>query len=429
MRQFTVLELIYIPWLTLLPIALSGQVYEFADPVKLSDKVNSSAEEIMPIVSPDGNTLYFSRVLYEENTGGRFAGSDIWVSHRINGEWFHASNSLPWNNKDNNAIIGISEHQKIVHLLTGYNQKRGIAFSKHLNGHWTEPEIIPIKGLSKRGFTGFYMNTTYDILLLSMEGNDSYGEEDLFVSLREEDEWSFPVNLGPTINTGGFEISPFLSKDGKTLFFASNGHDGYGDADIYVSTRQYNSWQVWSAPKNLGTKINSESFDAYLTVAPDSQIYFTSNKEAKMTDIYSTRIKKTGEDISKEEISELVQEAKELISKLQIENVNLDEKKTKDRFLIFQPNSSELTEKTKNMLDFTARILKLDSQIKKVVLKSYSNDYNNQLLDLRLARERAELAKEYLVASGVNPNQVEVKLSYQNLEEQNGIKIDFVINQ
>ena len=87
--------------------------------------------------------------------------------------------------------------------------------------------------------------------------------------------------MGEQINTEGYEISPFLSDDKQALFFASNGHPGYGNTDVFVSYRQDSSWTNWSNPENLGDGINSAGFDAYLTVSGDSQVFFVSNSLRK----------------------------------------------------------------------------------------------------------------------------------------------------
>jgi hypothetical protein len=94
--------------------------------------------------------------------------------------------------------------------------------------------------------------------------------------------------MGSTLNTSGFDISPFLSKTQDTLYFSSNGHGGSGDADIFYSVKQ-GSWTSWSKPTNLGAKINSPKFDAYF-IHSGNQIYWSSNRESERSDIYMSYI-------------------------------------------------------------------------------------------------------------------------------------------
>jgi hypothetical protein len=96
--------------------------------------------------------------------------------------------------------------------------------------------------------------------------------------------------MGTTINTKGFEISPFLSADKKRLYFTSSGHGGEGDGDIFYSERLYNSWETWSMPVNLGKAVNSKTFDAYFSIYGDSIAYFASNRDGKFADLYQVEV-------------------------------------------------------------------------------------------------------------------------------------------
>ena len=100
-------------------------------------------------------------------------------------------------------------------------------------------------------------------IIISYEGPESKGKEDLYFSQLIDDKWTAPVSMGPNINSSGYEISPFLS-DNDTLF-CLNGFGGYGDADILCITK-WRRWDSWSTPVNLGEVINSPKFDAYFTI-------------------------------------------------------------------------------------------------------------------------------------------------------------------
>jgi hypothetical protein len=275
-----------------LVVESSAQNLIFNQPLRLSSAVNSESEEINPILSPDGKTLYFVRAFHDDNNGGDIGGTDIWSSTKVGGAWQPASNRIgKWNNLENNAIIGLNKKELIAYLANTYKKQSGVAFSKLVNGQWSLPELIPVPGLNRGEFIGFYMSPAFDVLLISMHASDSYGEEDLYISVKDTNgNWPEPRNLGPTINTSGFEISPFLSGDGEKIFFASNSHQGLGDADIFYSYKLYNSWETWSTPINVGEPVNSASFDAYFTSSGDTLAYFCSNRGGKLSDIYETKI-------------------------------------------------------------------------------------------------------------------------------------------
>jgi outer membrane protein OmpA-like peptidoglycan-associated protein len=92
-------------------------------------------------------------------------------------------------------------------------------------------------------------------------------ERDIYVCLKQTNgTWSAPVHTGKVLNSSGEEYSPFLSADGRTLYFASNGRPGYGDVDIFMSRRLSDDWKQWTEPVNLGLGINTVGFDAYYTL-------------------------------------------------------------------------------------------------------------------------------------------------------------------
>ena len=178
-------------------------------------------------------------------------------------------------------------------LLNAYDgkkdQKKGLAVSKKKNNSWSTPEAINIDGLDIDGeFYGFHVNEKEDVILISYMGENSLGQEDLYVCTKTGDKWSKPLHMGNTINSPGFEISPFLSKSQDTLFFSSDGFGGEGDADIFYSVKQ-GSWTSWSKPINLGNRINSPKFDAQFSYSGRFG-YWASNRDRELSDIYMIEI-------------------------------------------------------------------------------------------------------------------------------------------
>jgi outer membrane protein OmpA-like peptidoglycan-associated protein len=95
-----------------------------------------------------------------------------------------------------------------------------------------------------------------------------YGGWDIWKSSHLPTGWSTPENLGPTINTRYDEASPFAHPDGRTLYFASAGHPGFGAKDLFVS---HFSDSGWSVPANLGAPINNAMDQSGIWISTDGK--------------------------------------------------------------------------------------------------------------------------------------------------------------
>lgn len=290
-----VMKIVFFLLFAALPTLTRGQMLKFQSPNKLPSSVNSTGEESLPLLSPDGRQLFFSRALFTGNAGGKFSGLDVWVSESTGERWRNSSNDFPAgvNNHGHNALVGMSRDGNKRYFLSAMpNQKvTGIYVMSRANSSWSRPEFVMVPGIDNENFLGVYISPDFDVMLFSMKAEDSHGAEDLYFSVKSPSgQWSVPKNMGSTLNTKGFEISPFLSADKKRLYFASNGHGGEGDADIFYSERLYDSWETWSLPVNLGKNVNSKKFDAYFSIYGDSVAYFASNRDGKFADIFEVKV-------------------------------------------------------------------------------------------------------------------------------------------
>ncbi|WP_020529582.1 OmpA family protein [Flexithrix dorotheae] len=279
-----------------------SQEMKFGKPTKLPRTINTYAEESLPLLSADGKLLYFVRTLYKGNFGGQFKGQDIWYSKKLkNGNWSSAKPSQKFNTTGNNAVVGINEEGNRIYLLNSYEYEdgrvSGLSFTEKKDKTWTNPVLVEIDEIHnlKEGNDayGLFVNKTEDVLIVSMQGKESLGQEDLYISYKIKNKdgkeaWKSPlIHLGEAVNSKGYEISPFLSDDGKTLFFASNRTGGLGEADIYYSKRLDDSWENWSEPVNMGQGINSSKFDAYFTLGQNGEAFFASNRSGRLAELYT----------------------------------------------------------------------------------------------------------------------------------------------
>jgi outer membrane protein OmpA-like peptidoglycan-associated protein len=100
-----------------------------------------------------------------------------------------------------------------------------------------------------------------------------YGGKDIWVSTRQPNgRWGKPANLGPDVNTSADEGCPFIHPDNQTLYFNSNGHDGYGLTDLFLVRKKDDD--SWGVPLNLGFPINTIDDEGSLIVAADGKTGF-----------------------------------------------------------------------------------------------------------------------------------------------------------
>lgn len=402
-----------------------AQTYQFDHAIRLDDQINSTGEELNPIYNPKDSVLYFSRLFFDGNVGGKFAGGDVWSSKMISKNyWKLADNRISiWNNESNNELIGINSDGTTYYLRNPTRPDKGILFSKRKNRNtYSIPELIRIKGLPKEGFTGFYMHPSYSVMLLSMKGKESLGEEDLYVSLKNEfGVWSEPRHLGSTINSEGFDISPFLSPDGLKLYFASNGHGGFGNADIFVSERKYGVWDVWSKPVNLGDKINSTSFDAYFSIYKDSTCFFVSNREGELSDIYTSKMLPGSKVDVNSLISALVSETEGLLAEIKASSEGYEY-----NYVSFADDSDELTETGKKVLDVWTKSF-LNGTVSNEVVLTYDHSGDMSYGDELLFSKRLNNVYNYLLSNGARKDQLKIARKGQNLELSESVAYTTVV--
>ena len=104
--------------------------------------------------------------------------------------------------------------------------------------------------------------------------NDYIEQIDLFESKLEGGQWSTPTRLDISVDEA-WDSSPFLTKDGKTLYFSSNREGGYGSDDIWKSTK--NADGTWGEPVNLGDTINTEFAEMFPYEKENGEFYFSSD--------------------------------------------------------------------------------------------------------------------------------------------------------
>jgi Tol biopolymer transport system component len=118
------------------------------------------------------------------------------------------------------------------------------------------------------------------LVFCSFMRSGGLGHNDIWLTTRAtvDDPWAEPVNLGPTINTSRVDVTPSISPDGCTLYYASNGKGGLGGFDIWVTTRESTD-DDWGESVNLGSMVNGGHHESGPCISADElTLYFSSDR-------------------------------------------------------------------------------------------------------------------------------------------------------
>ncbi len=241
----------------------------------LPDYVNSRNSDYGAIPDPDGKYLYFTSLRPAKKDK-----ENIW---RV--ELFRAGFGRPELveelSTDNNEAFGcFAQEPPGAWIFGNYeaNKRDGDIYFVPRTDKWFKPQNA--SRMNSKQVETQPMVFRDRLLFFSSSREGGYGGTDIYVSEKIGGVWTQPQNLGPVINTAENEQTPFLDLDGRTLFFASRGHPGFGGYDIFKAYRIGNSWQDWSLPENLGLPVNSTRNDRYFHhVRGSNEGYISSDRQ------------------------------------------------------------------------------------------------------------------------------------------------------
>ena len=286
------------------------------DPVKLSGSVNSKYSDYFPMLDPAGTKLYFTsqrpdgegtrsilkpktkskNSLNQEEPNSELVESDedLYFIEKVGLTW-GAPVKLPepLNTDSNDAAACFSaDGQLMVFTACGISDAVGscdIYFSTMEGGVWSSPRNMGNVVNSPEWDAQVSLSYDGSKLFFISNREGGYGETDIYmVEKNIFGEWGPAINLGGIVNTPFTEYAPFISQDGKTLYFSSNAHPGFGGLDIFKTVYENGKWSV---PVNLGKPLNTIKNDKFFTIGGSGEVgYFSSDRDGKGLDIYEIEI-------------------------------------------------------------------------------------------------------------------------------------------
>jgi Tol biopolymer transport system component len=209
---------------------------EWDPPERVPNPVNSPEWEDGPSISPDGNTLYFAR--------GRDLDVKTYVSEKIAGGW---SQPIPLDINLESFPTGAPHTQdgKILYFASvrpGVVGSGDIFVSRKVNGKWKEVmnlgKPINTKDMESEPFISLDSRELY----FASTRKGGKGNTDIWMAEKAKKEWSEPVNLGSPVNSELEETQPFVTQDGKELYFVAVNRKGIPGPAIFKSVKQGEKW-------------------------------------------------------------------------------------------------------------------------------------------------------------------------------------------
>ena len=267
----------------------------------LGEPINGNSSNFKAVISGDGKTLLYMNELPFYDA--------VYYSVLKDGEWTEPLNITPQIQSDGDQYVtSVSYDGKTLYLTKEDNFNSDIFYTYMKDNIWQAS--VPVSNRINTKYWESHASISKDgkTLYLASNRKGGFGGTDIYKSiLDEEGEWSKPENLGSVINTSLNDDTPFITGDGKYLYFSSQGHSNMGGYDIFRSTPGENG--QWSEPENLGYPVNSTDDDLFYYPWKDGKLAYMAVFEADglgKEDIYQIQI--ITPELLQEEIAEMVEE-------------------------------------------------------------------------------------------------------------------------
>lgn len=413
----------------------------------LGELVNSTGDDYAPVLSPNNDEkIYFSSAR-RGNEGGmrnddghidsKFGAfkSDMYSTQIINGEWTGtAPMPAELNSQGHDMPLGFNQNGSVLYFSQSPQTFSSLiwidTFGQNYDAVNPRPRFFSAMKPEAGDKAPQFFNDT--IMLFASRRDGGYGGSDLYISKYRDGMWQSPENLGPVINSPYDETTPFLSIDGRTLYFSSNNLKSMGGMDIFKTVFD-DVTEKWSVAENMGYPINSAGDDTYFKLSKDGYkayfssfridgkgkrdiyvAYFQNQKREQLA--FSTPIafsevrafKANGPSGPPIPIS-TPNKGEGTISTISAPTFQ-EEEITDYNFapLFYNKDGNVLNYKNTNQLNRVAKLLIEYPQLQ-LILTSNSDGGAPINFDLYFSLKRAEEVAQYLIDNGVNPKAILVK--------------------
>jgi outer membrane protein OmpA-like peptidoglycan-associated protein len=248
----------------------------------LGAAVNTVNSEYSSVVSLDGSAIYFtSKRPWSNNETENFRDirkgqlpEDVYVSNSDNNRNRLTAERLKFcEPQRSEASIGVSFNDRYIYLYQDSTGFGDIYFTDLYGQSFDQIAVFDQPKINSQYWETHIVNSVDgNTIIFASDRPGGFGGLDLYILNKINGIWSEPTNMGSHINSAFDEDAPFLTANGKTLYFASNGPSSIGGYDIFSSIK--NSDGTWTLSKNAGYPLNSTTDDIYFSCTIDEKRAF-----------------------------------------------------------------------------------------------------------------------------------------------------------
>jgi len=258
----------------------------------MGDNINSAKEDYGPAIGNVDYVLLFTSKRNEHEE--RAYNEDIFFSLRIDGQWGKAEDFKAINSRYNEGSACLSLDGKFL-FFSRCNTPKSLGscdlYVAKLNkdSAWSDIKNLGPNVNSSGWESHPSLSHSGDTLFFASNRFGGFGLSDIYFSVKDKKGvWGRAQNAGPVINTVKSEVSPFFHHKFNVLYFSSDGQPlNFGDFDIYKS---YRLKTTWSEPQNIGPLVNGAGSEYYFTIDSKSHdLYYarSSEDDIKNLDLFS----------------------------------------------------------------------------------------------------------------------------------------------
>ena len=246
----------------------------------LGKELNSEFADYYPFVTQDENFLAFTTRRKGQTAGkvesdGYYA-SDVYTSKLENGKWLKAENiGTKINSPLDEQVVGMKPDGSEILIYIDHIDKFGDIYSTiKKNGAFVKYLPFP-ENINKKTEHSASISADGNSLFI-VRAEDKDAQTDIYICRKlPNGKWGEPFKMGDDINTNYNEDFPYLSADGVTLYFSSQGHNTMGGFDLFKSVWNQEE-NTWTKAENLGYPINTTDDDRSICITPDNRVGYVS---------------------------------------------------------------------------------------------------------------------------------------------------------